>query len=101
MIIKEVDMNSEIMRKTFLNANDVCELCCCGKNKAYNLINSINSELKNDGFITLHGKVLASVLYQKMNMTDQLDLHKKAWEKEDHKDETGKDSKDKKDKGKR
>ena len=70
----------ELFKKTFLDANDICVIFSCGKNKAYEIINLINDQLAKAGYMTFPGKVLASALYRFMDMKEQLEMHKKAWE---------------------
>ena len=89
-------MPNELIKKTFLDVNDVRLICCCGKNKAYNIIKLINDQITEEGYIALPGKVLASALYKKLDMLEQLDMHKKAWEKGNVNGKRSKDPKDNK-----
>lgn len=88
-------MNNNIIKKTFLNANDICIILSCGKNKAYEFIDTFNKEMEKNGFTTFKGKVLASALYEKLNMTDLQKLHKLAWERGDIYVKNNKNSEDK------
>ena len=51
--------------------------------------------MEKNGFTTFKGKVLASALYEKLNMTDLQKLHKLAWERGDIYVKNNKNSEDK------
>lgn len=45
------------MGKNYYNSNDVINLLGVSQSKAYEIIRNLNSELKNQGFLILRGKV--------------------------------------------
>lgn len=52
--------------KRFLNAGDVAAEMECSKSAAYTIIKQLNDELKEKGFITIHGKVNAKYFYERI-----------------------------------
>ncbi|MBQ9159511.1 MAG: hypothetical protein IJ136_09305 [Erysipelotrichaceae bacterium] len=57
-------MEKEIVKKNFLNADDVSVIFGCSKSKSYQIINEVNNGLAKEGVRTFSGKVLASALYK-------------------------------------
>lgn len=43
--------------KRFLNADDVAEYLGVSKSKAYKIVQKLNNELKEKGYITVSGKI--------------------------------------------
>lgn len=52
--------------KRFLNAADVAAYLGISVSKAYRIIRGMNAELKNQGYLTMAGKVSSSYFYQKI-----------------------------------
>ena len=61
------EMNS-IEDKTFYNVNDVMFLLNCSKSKSYEIINTMNKELKNKNYYTVSGRVSTSYFRERMNI---------------------------------
>jgi hypothetical protein len=56
------------MERKILNYKDVMELLKCKKNKAYEIIKVLNIELKNQGFLTINGKIPINYLLNRLNI---------------------------------
>ena len=54
---KEIEM---ILKKVFLNVDDVMTLLECSKSKSYQIISDLNKELEKKGRVTFHGRVSTS-----------------------------------------
>ena len=52
--------------KRFLNADDVAATMECSKSVAYTIIRQLNEELKEKGFITIHGKINAKYFNERI-----------------------------------
>lgn len=52
--------------KRFLNADDVAAAMECSKSVAYTIIRQLNDELKEKGFITIHGKINAKYFNERI-----------------------------------
>ena len=61
------------MKKTnenvFLNVNDVMSLLSCSKSMSYQIIQTLNKELKKQNYITVSGKVSKTYFQQRMNVS--------------------------------
>lgn len=51
----------------FLNVNDVCEILDCSKSFSYRTIRELNTQLKNQGFITMAGRVSRTFFEEKFH----------------------------------
>ena len=49
-----------------LNVKEVQELLQVSKPKAYEIIRTLNTELKNKGFLTVQGKIREDYLHERM-----------------------------------
>ena len=54
------------MEKRFLNADDVSKVMECSKSAAYTIIRQLNDELKERGFIVIHGKINAKYFNERI-----------------------------------
>ena len=62
---KEIEM---ILKKVFLNVDDVMTLLNCSKSKSYQIINDLNKELKKDKKITFLGRVSSSYFRERTSI---------------------------------
>ncbi len=51
-----------------LNCNDVMKILKCKKSKAYEIIKTLNCELKEKGFLTINGKIPSNYLFSRLNI---------------------------------
>lgn len=54
-----------MQEKTYLKMEDVKEIIGVSESKAYKIIQALNKELKNKGYITVAGKVPAKFFKEK------------------------------------
>ena len=52
--------------KRFLNVEDVASVMECSKSVAYTIIRQLNDELKEKGFIIIHGRINAKYFYERV-----------------------------------
>lgn len=52
--------------KRFLNAEDVAAVMECSKSAAYTVIRQLNDELKEKGYVVMHGKINAKYFYERI-----------------------------------
>lgn len=52
--------------KRFLKAEDVAEIMECSKSAAYTIIRQLNDELKEKGFVVMHGKINAKYFNERI-----------------------------------
>lgn len=52
--------------KRFLSADDVANVMECSKSRAYGVIRQLNEELKERGFVVIHGKVNAKYFNERV-----------------------------------
>ena len=71
--------------KRFLNADDVATYLEVSKSMAYKLIQQLNAELKNKGYITIAGKVSRAYFEERtganINLYNSVDALKQATQK--------------------
>ena len=48
-----------------MNVDDVCGILGVSKSTAYQMIRSLNEELKKQGYVTIHGKVSRKFFFEK------------------------------------
>ena len=53
------------MEQLFMNVDDVCGILGVSKSTAYQMIRSLNEELKKQGYVTIHGKVSRKFFFEK------------------------------------
>ena len=51
-----------------LNVDDVKELLKVSKPKAYEIIRTLNAELKDKGYLTVQGKIREDYLFERMGV---------------------------------
>ncbi|MFW2488211.1 transcriptional regulator [Clostridium chromiireducens] len=56
---------NKIENKTYLKVQDVKEITGVGESKAYKIIQALNKELKEKGYITIAGQILINSLMKK------------------------------------
>ncbi len=57
--------------KRFLNAKDVAEYLGVSESKAYKIIQTLNKELKEKGYITIAGKISSAYFLERVYSGDQ------------------------------
>lgn len=55
------------MENIYYSVNDVMKICGVGRNKAYEIIRKVNSEMERNGFITVDKKVNKNFFESKIN----------------------------------
>lgn len=56
------------MDREVLRAEDIVKILDVSKNKAYNIIHSLNNELKKKGYIVIRGRVNKQYFYNRLNL---------------------------------
>lgn len=52
--------------RIFVNAEDVQQMVGCSKSKAYQIISTLNAELKADGYLVIKGKIPVEYFKQRI-----------------------------------
>lgn len=62
------------MEDRIINVKDVCEICKCQKNKAYEIIKLCNRQLEKQGYITFSkGRTTYSMLVKLLGLNVKID----------------------------
>lgn len=59
-------MMERVDDRRLLTAEDVANILMCSNSKAYEVIKDLNSELKEQGFYVLRGKISKQYLYERI-----------------------------------
>ena len=64
-----------LVKKNFLNVNDVCSILLCSRGKGYNVIRDLNESLIKNGIKVYQGKVNARIFYESYGLDDLKRIH--------------------------
>lgn len=54
--------------KTILTVEEVADICRVGKGKAYEIMRSVNTEMKEKGYLVTRGRVNSSYLLKRLGI---------------------------------
>lgn len=55
-----------LIKRPWMDVNEVSQLLGCSKSKAYKIIAKLNKELKDGGYIYIHGKISRKYLMERV-----------------------------------
>lgn len=54
-----------------LSVKDVMEVLCVSKSKAYQIIQKLNEEMKQQGYLVVRGRVSKTYFYERMGLLEE------------------------------
>lgn len=55
-----------------LSVKDVMEVLCVSKSKAYQIIQKLNEEMKQQGYLVVRGRVSKTYFYERMGLQEEI-----------------------------
>lgn len=70
-IYKITKGEEEMEDKTLLRPEDIEKICRCSRSMAYKIIQKLNAELKEQGFLCFRGRTNRDYLYERLGIKDE------------------------------